>query len=483
RRYLDGSKRAVLTVVGRKPAPVASPLDRAVAPAPAPAVPFRAPVPEVRTLRCGAALWVLPRRDLPIVAAAAAVPAGAGAHGPDAGGLASLTAAMMDEGTASRSARELAEQAERMATSLSASCGWDGSYVSLQCLAPHLDASLDLACDVLCHPSFPEAEWGRVRAQTLAALQAERDSAESRAYRALLRALYPPGHTYRVPVDGEEATVAALGRADLGRFHAAHYRPGRAAWVVAGDVDPDRLAEALDARLGAWTGSAAPGPEMARPADAAGPRILLLDRPGAAQAVLRVGHVGITRLDPDYVYLLVFNQILGGQFTSRLNARLREEKGFTYGVRSHFDHRRGPGPFSASAAVQPDRVAEALADLRGEVEALLGDRPPTAQEVDDARRALIEGQARHFETPSALISRYVGLFLHGLPPDDHARFAARLEAVTVDGLRAAAARHVRPEALVAVVVADASVVESPLVRLGWPHFQRIDETGAGDERG
>src|SRR5205085_4667403 len=139
---------------------------------------------------------------------------------------------------------------------------------------------------------------------------------------------------------------------------------------------------------------------------------------------------------------------LGGQFTSRLNTRLREEKGFTYGIRSQFDCRRGAGPFSIGASLQSDRLDEALVDLRHEVEALTGDRPPTLPELDDARRALIEGQARQFETPAALVSRSVSLFVHGLPPDHHTHFAERLDGVSVASLAAVASRQIRPRALV-----------------------------------
>ena len=326
-------------------------------------------------MRCGLPLWSIPRRDLPIVSATIVLAGGAGRHGPDRGGLAQLTASMMDEGTTSRSSYELALAAEGMGTGLSTSCGWDGAYVSLQCLTPHLAESLDLAVDVLRNPTFPESEWARVHAQSLAALRADRDNAEARAYRGLLRALYGPDHPYRVPSDGEEETVARLTRDDLLAFHARFHGPGRAACIVAGDVDPDAFAEALDDRLADWSGPTAPRaePPIASRGDAT--RVILLDRPGAAQAAVRVGHVGLARLDPDYHESLILNHILGGQFTSRLNAKLREEKGFTYGVRSHFDCRRGAGPFSVSASVQTDRVAEALVDLRREVVAPAG-RPP-----------------------------------------------------------------------------------------------------------
>jgi predicted Zn-dependent peptidase len=474
-RYLADRPRVSLEVLGRKGPLAATSLDRSRVPEPAPAASFRAPKPIVITLRDGMPVWVLPGRDLPIVAASAVLRAGASAHRSDRAGLASLTAAMLDEGTTSRSAHELALTAEGLGTHLSASCGWDGSYVSLQCLTPHLDASLDLAVDILLRPSFPESEWTRVHAQTLASLRAEYDSAEARAYRGLLKAIYDRGHGYRVPIDGEESTVAALTRDELNLFHRAHYQPSRAAWVVAGDVDPDEVARQIEDRIADWRGGAEPVSSVPPRPESEGLQIVLLDRPAAPQAVVQVGHAGVGRHDPDYTDLLVFNQILGGQFTSRLNTKLREEKGFTYGVRSRFDFRRGPGPFHISASLQSDRLAEALIDLRQEVVDLLGNRPPTQAELDDARRALIEGQARHFETPAGLASRFAELFVQALPLDEHARLPERLAGVTTDSMVAAARRHVRSDALCFVVVADAELVASDLGALGWGPVVRLKD--------
>lgn len=472
REYLARRPRVTLEVRGRKPASTSPALDRTVTPQAGQAVAFRAPLPQVITLRGGVPLWVLPRRDLPIVSATAVMLAGAGVHGPDQGGLASLTAAMLDEGTATRSARALALAAENMGTGLSSTCGWDGSYVSVQCLTSYLDASLDLAIDILVEPAFPAEELSRVHAQTLASLRSERDSAEALAYRAFLKSIYGTGHPYMLPIDGAEGTVAGLSRDDLVAFHRASYRPTRAAWVVAGDVDPDEIARRFEDRLSGWSGQAEPLLEVpAAPAPTA-PRIILVDRPGAAQAVIQVGHAGLARHHPDYVDLIMFNQILGGQFSSRLNEKLREEKGFTYGVRSRFDFRRGAGPFHISASLQSDRLAEALVDLRTEVKDLLDGRPPTQAELDDARRALIEGQARHFETPSALVARYADLFVHELPLDDHARLAERLETVTTASLVKCGHAHIRPDAFVVVVVADAELVAEGLAKLGWAAVER-----------
>jgi predicted Zn-dependent peptidase len=402
-----------------------------------------------------------------VVSATFVLEGGAGVQAEGEAGLAQLAAAMLDEGTTSRSSLAIAEAIEGMGATLSASCGWDGSYVSLQCLAPHLPAVVEMAVDVIRNPTFPESEWTRIHGQTLAALKAEHDRAEARTHRGLLRSLYPEGHPYRFPIDGETEIVGRLTRADVAAFHQRYHGPGGAAVVVAGDVDPDVLALELDELLAGWNLPRPPHSEVARLALALQPRILLLDRPGAAQAAVRVGHVGVPRLDPGYTDALVLNQILGGQFTSRLNTRLREEKGFTYGIRSHFDFRRGAGPFQISASLEAGRIAEALEDIRNEVLALLDDRPPTQSELEDARRSLIEGQPRHFDTPEALVSRYASLLVHELPADHHARFAERLDAVTVETLRSVGARVIQPEALVVVVVADAELVFEPLRQLKW----------------
>ncbi|MFO0952226.1 MAG: pitrilysin family protein [Isosphaeraceae bacterium] len=475
RTYLDGRHRVALVVDGRKPAAPATPLDRKTPPASRAARSFRAPTPTVLNLRCGVPLWVIPARDLPVISGTLVLDGGAGVQDGDAPGLASLTSSMMDEGTTTRTSTRIAEEAESLGITLSTSCGWDGSYVGFHCLTPHLQATLDLAVDLARNPTFPEPEWSRIKGQTLASLRSERDSAEARAHRGLLAALYPPGHPYRVPIDGTEASVAAFTREHAAEFHRLHHGPHGAAWVVAGDVDAEALASALDQRLEGWDGPRNPRPELARPPLEARPKILILDRPGSVQAAVRVGHAGIARLDPDFTDTLVLNHILGGQFTSRLNSKLREEKGYTYGIRSHFDARRGAGPFSISAALQADRLADAFEDLRREFEALRADRPPTQAELDDARRSLIEGQARHFETPSSLVSRYAGLFLHGLPIDHHAHLAERLEAVTVDTLRESALRQIRPDSLIAVVVADAAAVADSLKRIEWADVAVVTE--------
>ncbi len=400
---------------------------------------------------------------------------GASHQGPEQCGLASLMLAMLDEGTTSRSAEQIALAAESMGATISAGCTWDGSWVSFKCLKRDLLPSLDLTADILLHPAFPEHEWNRVRGQTLAGLLSERDSAEARAHRALLLALYPQEHPYRFPLDGTEASVGRFDRAELARFHGRYLVPGQATIIVAGAVDPNSLAAELDRRLGTWMVADAGLPALPAVAISTRPRLLVLDRPGAQQAVVRVGHVGIARSSKSYENALVANHILGGQFASRLNSRLREERGLTYGIRSRFDCRRHAGPFSISAAVQSERLKEALDEIRHEVLALTSDRPPSQAELDLARRSLLEGHPRNFETQSDLVNRFASLFMQGLPVDHDLGFPERLAAVDRDSLIATTNREIRPDGLITVAVADLSRTLEDLEGLDWTEVEVIED--------
>jgi zinc protease len=474
-RYLAGRPRVELSVKGAAKRVKVPRLDRTVLPESAIAPPYGAPVPRIIELRGGIPLWVFPRSDLPTVTGAIVIPGGAGGQQPGQGGLAHLAITMLEEGTTSRSAEQIALAAESMGASVSTTCGWGGAYVSFKCLAADYPASLELAADILRNPTFPEAEWGRVRGQALAALKAERDHAEPRAHRGLLLALYPETHPYRYPLAGTEASLERFVRSDLAAFHAQVFLSARPTIIVAGDVDPDTLASELERRLLPWPEPGTAFPELLEVERSTRPRLLLLDRPGAAQAVLRAGYVGLARSSPDFDHVLVLNHVLGGQFTSRLNESLREERGLTYGVRSSFDFRRRPGPFSVSASVQTEKVGEALDQIRIELEAIVGERPPTGLELENARRSLIEGHPRHFESPGALVNRFAGLVIHDLPVDHDAGFADRLAQINADSLLAAATRHIVPGALIALIVADASRVRDQLEKLTWAPLEVITD--------
>jgi predicted Zn-dependent peptidase len=475
RRYLDGRPRIELSVLGRSRATTAHVLDRSLVPTSGPPTGFQPPSPDIVKLASGIPLWILRRDDVPTVTGSIVVKGGASQQPPHQAGLLQLALAMLDEGTISRSAEQIAYATESVGATITAGCGWDGSFVSFKCLRRDLAVTLDVTADMLLNPTFPGHEWKRVHSQTLARLRAERDSAEARASRALLLGLYPVEHPYRFPLDGTESTVAQLDRSDLARIHAQCLLPGQATIIVAGDVEADELAAELERRLDPWRGSRPGYPTVPATVDGSALRLLALDRPGAEQAVVRVGHVGIARSSPAFEHVLLLNQILGGQFTSRLNNRLREERGLTYGIRSRFDSRTLPGPFAISAAVQPERLAEALEEIRTELSEFVNERPPGQAELELARRSLIEGHSRYFETQSALVNRFAGLFMHGLPVDHDGGFRERLLAIERDALCEAARCEIRPESLLTVVVADLSRVLEDLKRLNWADVEVIED--------
>jgi zinc protease len=270
--------------------------------------------------------------------------------------------------------------------------------------------------------------------------------------------------------------VATLDRPALATFHRVRYHPGAVFTVSAGEISGEQMAAELEKVLGDWTGDATgrePIPLVAPPRSVI---VHLVDRPGAPQSEIRIGCAGPHRATPDYARLVVLNTILGGAFTSRLNLKLREEKGFTYGARSHFAFRRGPGPFVAGAAVATPNTGEAVQDALREIARLCEEQVPAA-ELERAQNYLALGLPRRIETGSAMAAQLADLHLHGLDPAELVTFVARVREVTSDDLQKAASTWLDPSAMSVVVVGDAASVRGQLeaLRLG-PVLPHVVET-------
>ncbi len=248
-------------------------------------------------------------------------------------------------------------------------------------------------------------------------------------------------------------------------FHAARYRPARATLIVAGDLAADEAVQIAESCLGDWAGSPepSPAPEI-RPREDA-PRVVLVDRPGAVQSELRVGHAGISRTHPDYFPVVIMNQILGGSFSSRLNLSLRERHGYTYGLSSSFTVRRHAGPFLVSTAVQSGATVPSLREIFHEVRAIR-EAPVTPAELDDVRSYLAGVFPLRLETTVGLASRLSQIAVYGLPDDYFDGYRERILAVTADDVLRAARDHLHPERMVGVVVGDAAELREPLAEFG-----------------
>src|SRR5262249_31315530 len=293
----------------------------------------------------GLEVLIAERHELPILTLELVVKGGETLVAPGKEGLASLTAEMLTEGTKSRDALGLAGALSEIGTSIDASGKREASLVGLTTLTKHTARALELYTDVLLNPAFSARELERLRTQRIAVLKARLDNPAAVAGVVFPRVLYGAEHPYGRPDLGTPRTVEGLTRDDVVAFHARLFLPNNASLIVAGDTTPEAITAALEKALKNWKPGTPPSAVLPEPPKSKGVTVYLVDKPGAAQSVLAVGQVGVPRSTPDYFPLTVMNEILGGQFTSRINLNLREDKGYSYGASSHFAFRIGPGPF------------------------------------------------------------------------------------------------------------------------------------------
>jgi predicted Zn-dependent peptidase len=288
------------------------------------------------------------------------------------------------------------------------------------------------------------------------------------ADRAFMQIVYGT-HPYAHMALGMEESLHQLTIETVRSFHARLYRPSNATLVACGDLGADEFGRIAAEMFRTWTDGSVDAPEDAAlvpPPPEPVHRFVLVDKPGAAQSEIRIGCVGQARSTPDYYGLIVLNMVLGGQFVSRVNMKLRQEKGLTYGARTSFDFRRGRGPFLLQTSVQSDGTAEAVISSLAEIEAIRADRPPTVEEVDIAKAALTRGYARNFETAEQMARALAQLVLYGLPDDYFDTFASQVGRVTVDRVGEVAVRYLDPHHLATAVVSDSSMVIAQFANAG-----------------
>ncbi len=444
-----------------------SAVDRTRLPQPGPEPPFVFPGPDRRVLDNGLSLWTLRRGALPLMSVVATVPAGSWYDPPAAEGLASMTADMLDEGTAGLSAIEIQEALARLGAEIETDAGHDAVTITLTLLQRHLPEGLRLLANLLCRPTLDPSEVDRVKTLRLNRLRQLRDHPAALAERAYAETLYG-AHPYAHLPFGSTASLERIGHADVAAFHAAAYRPDLTTLVIVGPTHAEDARAAVEDAFGAWRPIDGRPP---RPADTTWPsvppgRLVLIDRPGAAQTELRVGHVASPRRTPDFHALLVLNTVLGGQFVSRLNLNLREQKGYTYGVRTAFEFRRQAGPFTLGTSVQTDATVDAVAESLREIADIRGTRPVTMDELTLAQQTLTLGYPRGFESTAQIARALSQLVLHELPDDTFAVFAPRVRAQDTDTVTAAARLHLDPDRLAVVAVGDVARIGDGLGRLG-----------------
>jgi zinc protease len=436
--------------------------DRSKPPAAGPVPALRIPAIQKHALSNGLPVWIVEMREVPVVNVSLILKSGAAADPTGRFGVASYTAAMLDEGAGTRSALELADAIDALGASLSTGSSYDASSVRLHTLASKLDAALPLMADVALRPTFPQTEMDRLRAERLTSLLQLRDNASQLAAAAFSRLLYGAPHRYGTGAAGTEASNTALTAADLRAFHAAHYQPRNAHLLVVGDVTAAVL-PTLEQTFGAWrNGAGAAAPTPALPA-ASGPKtrqIYLVDKPGSAQSQIRIGTIGVARNTADYHVIDVANTLLGGSFSSRLNMNLREDKGYSYGAFSQFQMRAAPGPFLAQAGVQTDKTMESLVEFFKELDGM--SRPVPADELTRARNLEALSFPGAFETTQDMAGQLIDLVVYDLPETFFNEFVPKIQAVSSADIERIGRTFMPSNALLVVVVGDLSKIEKPI---------------------
>ena len=440
-------------------------IDRSRLPSSGAVVPLAFPTIERSTLPNGLRVWTARHDAVPLLTVIVLFRSGAADDPLGREGLAGMTAGMADEGSGNRSAIDMHEELAQIGANLDTDVGADAVALSLNLLSRFATRGLDLLADMVVRPRMAEADFLRVRELSLHRLLQLRDQPGAVADRAFLKLLYG-GNPYGHASIGTEAALRSMAIDEVRAFHARALGPAAATIIAVGDCEHDGFRRLVEAAFAGWSG-AAPSENQAGVGVAHPPKLGLVSRPGAPQSELRIGHVSVARNTPDYHALIAANMVLGGQFVSRINLNLRENKGFTYGARTSFDFRRRPGPFSLQVGVHTAVTRRAIEEALEEIRAIRGPRPISADELALGVAAMTRGYARNFETADQVARGVAQIALYNLPDTYFAEFVPRMEAVTAAEATRVAEQYLHPDRLTTLVVGDADAIAGDLEQLGF----------------
>ncbi len=430
---------------------------------PEPAEP-RAPkflAPQEKTLANGLRVIVVERPGVPLVSAEVLLRSGSEADPASASGLAAFTAALLTQGTATRSATQIAREVESLGATLKATADWDGSVVELTALSEQFEPAFVLLADVTRRPKFATAEIERLRRQTLDDLRLSLEEPGTVAKLVAGRVILGRG-LYAHPAQGTVASIQRLRRQEIADFHTARYTAGDALLIIAGNITADTAFALAEKNFGDWKPAPEkPVPALAAFAPAAKPRVILIDMPHAGQAAVLVGGPGIARNAGEYFAGTVANTVLGGGYTSRLNQEIRLKRGLSYGARSTLTALRAGGLLTARCQTKNASAPEVVELMRTELQRLGSEAVPA--DYLATRQAMLGGDfARELETNAGYVTRIADFAMHGLTLDQLPLYLSRIREVTAEDVQGFSEKHLLPKAMSVVVAGQAKEIAKPL---------------------
>ncbi|MCX8160553.1 MAG: insulinase family protein [Candidatus Saccharicenans sp.] len=454
-------------------------VDRSRMPEPTSAPEARFPEIQKATLSNGLKIILAERHTIPYVRLGLMVDAGYAADQYALPGTAYFTMQMLDEGTSRRSSLQVSEELAQLGAELGASSALDFSYVSLGVLKENLDKALDIYADVILNPAFPEADFQRLKKIQIARIQQEKFAPTTLAIRVLPKLIFGEGHAYGNPLTGTgyEHTVQKMTREDLKKFHQTWFKPNHSTLIVTGDITLAEIKPKLEKIFQTWRPGEVPRKNLAPVRPRSNPTVYLIDKPGAPQSMVMAGLPVPSPADPDDLAIDLMNFILGGDFVSRINMNIRENKHWSYGAFSVILPARAQRPFIAVAPVQLDRTKETIQELTAEMEGMLGKKPVTEEEYRNALSSRINQLPGQWETMAAVENSLVEMANFKLPDDYFQKYAGRIRQLKIEDINRAARKVLQPGSLVWVVVGDRSKIEKSLRELGLGEIVYLDGDG------
>jgi zinc protease len=438
------------------------------------------PTVERAELENGFKVVLAQRSAVPVVNIALQFDAGYAADSFGTLGAASFTMSMLDEGTSTRDALQIAAEAESLGAYIFTDSDLDTSTASLSALKTQLEPSLDLFSEVVKEPAFPEDELARLRKRWIAGIGQEKNEPVQLALRTLPLLMYGDDHAYGIPFTGSgtEASINALTRDELVSWHQTWIRPSNGTLFVVGDTTMEEMLPLLNQYFGAWKENrmAVPEKNIAEVAMKEG-SVYLIDKPGAPQSLILAGHVAPSTGADNNIDILTMNDVIGGSFTARVNMNLREDKGWAYGAYTFMQDARGQRPWLAYAPVQTDKTADSIKELTREMDEFLSSAPARQGELDKSVRNNVNSLPGQFETAGAVLNALLSNDRFGRPDNYISSLKRRYEAVDLSGVHAAAQQVIHPENLIWLIVGDLEKIEQQIRDLELGDVQIIDEDG------
>jgi zinc protease len=455
---------------------VAQTVDRTKRPAPQKPPTIELPAFQKATLSNGLAVWVVEQHKLPIVAFNLVLQSGAACDPADRPGLATLTAELMDAGTKTMDALQIADRLDFIGANMRVGASYDGSSASLTTLSKHLDEALAVYSEVLTGPTFPQKEFERIKKQRLTSLLQQKDRAAITATIAFNHIVYGGNHPYGNDPSGSEASVSAMTRDDVVKFYETYYRPNNATLIVVGDVTLKDLLPRLEKGFAGWKKMPVPTATIPAAPQPGVRTVYLIDKPGAPQSEIRIGYPCLARSTPDFFSVQLLNRLLGGQYSSRINLNLREKHGYTYGARSTFVFNKEAGPFYASGGFVSTKTDSSIYQLLYEIDRTYKDGV-TAEELEFGKKGMIGSFALGFETAMQIAAGLQSIVLYHLPDDYFNTYLQHIDAVALGDVQKVAKKYLDSSKMAIVVVGDVNQIRKSIEALNVGTIVLCDSNG------